>query len=459
MTAADWWGAELIGRGADDLPWARGRRTVTRGELRRQVATLEALFGRLGVGPGNTVALRGSPGFTQLWALFAVWARGAQAILLDPRLRGAALRERLAAHRPQYQLTFGGPGQHLVPFRDESELGFHPLPGGRPARTEHRLIQFSSGTTGATTAAGRTAESLLGELAAIAAVPGMPVAGERILLLESPVYSFGLIGGVLSATRNGAVLVFAPDHRADRLARTAAETAADVIIGNPRHFAALAGVPDVRLPALRRAVSGGETLPIAVYDRFAERYGVRTGQAYGLTETGIVAADPVGEYGPAAVGRPVPGVRIRLRGGELEVHAPESPHAEERWLRTNDLATRDPVTGALRLHGRAGPGARPVDGLAIETVLRAHERVREAVVIAGESLEAYVEAARPVSPAELIAWCRRHLDDDQIPARCRVVPAIPRTLNGKLIRNRDLLATAPPHPGRTGRSPVPRPHA
>jgi acyl-coenzyme A synthetase/AMP-(fatty) acid ligase len=446
VTAADWWGADLVGWGADDLPWARARRTVTRGELRRQVATLEALFGRLGVGPGSTVALRGSPSFTQLWALFAVWARGAQAMLIDPRLRGPRLRERLALFRPEYEITFGGPGQGLVPFRDESELAFHRLPGGRPARSEHRLIQFTSGTTGATTAAGRTAGSLLDELAAIASVPGMPAAGERVLLLESPVYSFGLVGGVLAGTRSGAVLVFAPDQRAERLARTAAETAADVVIGNPRHFAALAGVPDAPpLPALRGAVSSGETLPLAVHDRFAERYGVRVGQAYGLTETGIVAADPAGEHGPAAVGPPVPGVRVRLTGGELEVYVPVSPYVGEapgpagRWLRTGDLATRDPVTGVIRLHGRAGPGARPVDVVAIETVLRAHERVGEAVVIAGERIEAYVEATHALSPAELVEWCRRRLGEDQVPVRCRVIPALPRTLNGKLIRDRELL--------------------
>ncbi|SBV05271.1 Acyl-coenzyme A synthetases/AMP-(fatty) acid ligases [Streptomyces sp. Ncost-T6T-1] len=52
------------------------------------------------------------------------------------------------------------------------------------------------------------------------------------------------------------------------------------------------------MPGLRRAVSGGERLPDRVYDGFADRYGVCIGQAYGTTESGVVAADPTGWYGP-----------------------------------------------------------------------------------------------------------------------------------------------------------------
>jgi acyl-coenzyme A synthetase/AMP-(fatty) acid ligase len=99
----------------------------------------------------------------------------------------------------------------------------------------------------------------------------------------------------------------------------------------------------------------------------------------------------------------------------------------------------------IRLHGRAGsvgPAAHPVDLVEIEAVLRAHEQVHEVVVLAGGDggeIEAYVEAVRSLRPADLASWCRRHLRADRVPGRWHLVPALPRTLNGKLVRDPDRL--------------------
>jgi acyl-coenzyme A synthetase/AMP-(fatty) acid ligase len=221
-----------------------------------------------------------------------------------------------------------------------------------------------------------------------------------------------------------------------------AATLAHVVIGNPRHFNQLVNAADhVTLPDLRLAVSSGEVLSREVYQRFARRYGVLIGQAYGTTETGIIATDLAGMFGTPTIGLPVPGVRTRVVDGVLQVHLPTSPYLYQDppysgdWMSTYDLVTRDPETGALRLRGRGDDGPAHIDLLEIEAVLRAHEQITEAVVLGVDPIEAHVASAADLDEAKLSAWCRRFLGDGS-PSRYHVVRKLPHTANGKILRNR-----------------------
>src|SRR5262245_773810 len=89
MTIRSWWGSELLDNSdalATDAWWAWAHGQVTVGVLRREVNRLAATLSIYGIRPGNTVALRGTPSFTQLWCIFALWSLGAQVQLFDPRL-------------------------------------------------------------------------------------------------------------------------------------------------------------------------------------------------------------------------------------------------------------------------------------------------------------------------------------------------------------------------------------
>jgi acyl-coenzyme A synthetase/AMP-(fatty) acid ligase len=215
----------------------------------------------------------------------------------------------------------------------------------------------------------------------------------------------------------------------------------------------------VVLPDLRLAVSGGEVLSREVHEAFMHRYGVPIGQAYGTTETGIIAADLAGRFGTPTIGLPVQGVRTRVVDGVLEVHVPQSPYLYEDvssfggWMSTHDLVTRDAETGALRLRGRLDDdGHAHVDLLEIEAVVRAHEQVTDAVVLGVDPIEALVASATDLDHTELSAWCRRFLGDGS-PVRYHVVRELPRTANGKILRNRASL-----HEHRTVPRRAPRGH-
>lgn len=441
MAARSWWGAELLDQGPPDAVWARAHREITFGRLRTEVDTLTGLLRAYGIRGGNTVAMYGTPSFTQLWAIFALWSLGVQVLLFEPGMAARERRALLDTCAPQFLVTFGGAHAHRGVFLDECEVLVRARPGGRESRSSHCIVQFSSGTTGRSKIVGRTSESLLVELDRLRTLDGMPAAGERVAVLESVAHSFGLIGGVLYALDAGATAVFPMAHTAPEI--TAGAAAAHVVLGNPGHFARITALDEVSLPHLRLAVSGGEALPREVFDAFHRRHGVRIGQAYGTTETGIVATDLAGTSGPPTVGVPVRGIRTRITDGVLEVHVPHSPYLFDEepwpggWMSTHDLVSRDPATGALRLRGRVETAGRThLDLLEIESALRAHRLVTEAVVLGTDPIEAHVASAADLDHGELRSWCRRFLGEAAVPARYHIVRELPRTANGKVLRHR-----------------------
>jgi acyl-coenzyme A synthetase/AMP-(fatty) acid ligase len=441
----------------DGLPFLTHRQeTVHRGELRQRVARQAAVFAGYGIGPGSTVGLRTPPSFTQVEVLLALWRLGAQVLLFDFRLKPAEVEALCATCRPQFMVRAGSNVRAAFGFRPEYEIATECRRTGLPAGTVHRLVQFSSGSTGRPKVIGRTARSLAAEVERFAAVPGVPGEGDRLLLLSSTAHSFGLIAGQLHSLAAGVSVVFAPRVSARDILLTAVEHRATALFGVPMHYELLAAAVDPpALPDLRLAVSGGELMPPEVAERFAGRYGVPVGESYGTTETGVVAMDVGGTLRPS-VGRAAPGVVVREHHGELEVALDESPYLfdsggsqyADGWLRTRDRATID-TTGVVGVHGRADSlvviGGLKVDLTEVENVLRAHPAVGQAVLVHEGVTEAYVTVsagAESPSAEELLRWCRERLADYKLPRVVRLLEALPRTSNGKLVRRADTLQAA-----------------
>ncbi|MDV9194738.1 class I adenylate-forming enzyme family protein [Streptomyces sp. Wh19] len=450
----DWIENALSAQPADTV-WATAQSDITWEHLRHKVTELNELLGVRGIGPGTTVAVQMVPSYSYLWTVLALWLRGAQVILMDPRLTRLEVNRLVNLCEPQYLITSGASGAVRVVFQDECEIQVERRRGGHAAGNANALLQFSSGATGYPKIIGRTGASLLTELDRFAGLEGMPTAGEKVLLGNSLTHSFGLIGGVLHALSAGATLVFTPNAQPRTLLHTLADSRAQVLFGVPFHFELLNRVSEaVPLPSLRLAVSGGEAIRPEVYEQFEQRYGIRIGQAYGMTETGIIATDLAGRHRPPAVGTPAPGMEVRVRGGELQVRADVSPYVYandvdnrfvDGWLRTHDLAGIDEPTGIVSVHGRADSlvviGGLKVDLREVELALAEHPHVTEAVVLFSGTIEAFVGTSGGIGVRELQAWCRDRLSHYKIPRRFELAPAVPRTSNGKLVRNRELLVS------------------
>ncbi|WP_168712603.1 class I adenylate-forming enzyme family protein [Streptomyces sp. A0958] len=366
----DWWGTPLLARPPSTAPWARSGRTVTYGQLRRQVTELRRLFQSHGIRAGATVALRGVPSFSQLWAVFSLWSLGAQVHLMSSETGGPELAALLDRTRPQFYIAFGSSGLGGRHFHDECEIFVRRLRDGLPAADDHALVQFTSASTGAAKAVGRSVRSLLTELDTFVRIGGMPRHGDRVLIVGPLTHSFPLIGGLLHNMNVGAETVLPRSSSVPSLLRSAIRSDADTLLGSSEQFAQLARCArPLAIRGLRRAIAGGARLNAFVHTAFEERHGVRIGQAYGTTETGIIAADPTGWFGPDTAGMIAPGVHVRLLSGELQVRLDRSPYVGVQsaapgflrgedgagWLRTGDLVAFDPDNGGLRITGRTDP--------------------------------------------------------------------------------------------------------
>lgn len=149
--------------------------------------------------------------------------------------------------------------------------------------------------------------------------------------------------------------------------------------------------------SVRAVLVGGDAAPASLLDE-CHRRGVPALTTYGMTETcAQVATQKPGEAASAdaGVGCPLPGIDVRIDGGEIQVRGPTmmsgyvprdrwpTPFTEDDWFPTGDLGEID-AQGRLHVRGRRSAmiitGGENVDPLEVETVLLSCPGVRDACV-------------------------------------------------------------------------------
>jgi acyl-coenzyme A synthetase/AMP-(fatty) acid ligase len=227
----------------------------------------------------------------------------------------------------------------------------------------------------------------------------------------------------------------------------------------PFHIELLTWVAEPpRLPQLTGMTTGGELVRAQVHDAFTDRYGIRLGSMYGMTELGVIATDLFGRNRPELA--PAPGITVREAGGELLIAREQSPYLgsedpsrwSDGWLRTRDGGTVDPDTGMVRVLGRLDSqvsiGGLKVDLTEVEHTLAALPEVAAAVVVFGTSIEAYVVLREPGGTAAVEARLAERLAAYKRPRLLHIVDQLPRTATGKLVRDPAALRDAGRGPHR-----------
>jgi acyl-coenzyme A synthetase/AMP-(fatty) acid ligase len=434
----------LAGPPADVCLWLD--RPLTREELRSRVGDRVRELAGTGLRPGGSISLRLPPSLAFVVDLLAAWRLGAQVSLLDHRLTDHEVDRALADLAPQYVVS-------TVDRRNRTLRGYADVTPvtrtypGRPAPTEHALLQLSSGSTGPSKVIGRSAADLMTEVERYAMIDGTPREGERVLLLASMVHVLGLVGGLLYGLHAGVQLALPWQHTADSiLDAVAAGPEPTTVIGVPFHVRLLSTVArPPRVPQLTRVTVGGELIPPALRRSFADRYPVPLGNMYGMTEVGVIATDLFGEHDPAL--RPAPGMTVREVAGQLLVATAASPYVgrtepgrwADGWLSTKDAGTVDRSTGLMTVRGRldsqVSVGGLKVDLTEVEQTLAGLPGVTEAVVICHDVIEAFVALDGPATRAELTGALADRLAAYKRPRRVTVLDNLPRTATGKLVRS------------------------
>jgi acyl-coenzyme A synthetase/AMP-(fatty) acid ligase len=427
---------------------------ITRADLRQEVQRRQTVLEGLGLTAGGTVALRLPPSLAYVANLLAAWRIGAQVSLLDHRLTGYEIEQALARLEPQVLVSAEGalPGG-LRAFYVVTDVA-ERRPSGRPASTDHAVIQLSSGSTGPSKVIGRTARNLVDEVERYTRIEGVPQPGERVVLMASVVHVLGLVGGLLYCLHAGAELAIPERLTVDAILKlVAASDKKTTLLGVPFHIELLASVTEPpSLPQLKRMTTGGELIRAEIWQRFTDRYKVPLGNMYGMTEVGVIATDLFGQNRPSLM--PAPGLNVREDEGEIVIEMPASPYLglsdptrwSDGWLRTKDAGTVSASSGLLTILGRldsqVSVGGLKVDLTEVEHTLAALPGVESAVVVYDNGIEAYAVVPDPELAAALESTLAQRLAAYKRPKVIHVVEQLPRTATGKLVRAQSVLRTA-----------------
>ncbi len=320
------------------------------------------------------------------------------------------------------------------------------------------MIAYTSGTTGRPKGAVLSHANLLAGAQALVEAWGWTPA-DRLVLALPLFHMHGLGVGVNGTLLAGASAVVLPAFSPDAVADAVRDHDATMFFGVPTMWARLAASPRLpELAALRLLVSGSAPLPPDLFEAVRSATGQAPLERYGMSETVMLAANPLhGERRAGTVGRPLPGVEIRLAdGGGVEVRGPnvfagywrqraatEAAFTADGWFRTGDLGEWDEA-GHLRLVGRASEliitGGYNVYPREVEDALRTHPAVDDVAVVGapdpewGEVVVAYVVEREPVSDEALAAHLADRVAPYKRPRRWRRVDELPRNAMGKLVR-------------------------
>jgi O-succinylbenzoic acid--CoA ligase len=363
-------------------------------------------------------------------AIVAAWEAGEAVLPLDPDAPGPELAATLAAARPTHLLDGDGRGRR---------------PGGEPAEAGVAAVVATSGTSGAPKLVELGGDAIRwSALATSAALGAGP--GDRWLCCV-PVHGVAGLAVLARAWHTG--LPVEVHQRFDPAAVRAAAGRATLVSLVPAMLRRLLAAGD-EAARFRRVLLGGGPVPADLVEEAGGR-GVGLVRTYGLTETfGGMTHD----------GHPLDGTEVRIEdpGGELLVRGPmlfrryrgdparTAAVLRDGWLRTGDLGRLGP-DGRLVVLGRGDDlvisGGVNVHPDEVEAVLATHPGVAEAAVAGrpdpewGQRVAAFVvprDPARPPTLDELRAFTRQRLAAAKAPRELVLVPALPRSRSGKLLR-------------------------
>jgi len=315
----------------------------------------------------------------------------------------------------------------------------------------------------------------------------LKIRSEDVCLVVLPLFhSFGQTCQLNAAVLAGATMTMMDAFDARKMVEIIKRDRVTFMAAVPSIYRMMANMKHLDkadLGSLRTCVSGGDALPGALLDEFAQRFGIDLIEGYGLTETSPVASfNIVGRPGVAnSIGPAIWGCEMKIMRqdqtfadvdeiGEIVIRGPNvmkgyynRPAATEEaftdgWLHTGDLGKVNQngyffvVDRKKDMLIRNGLNVYPRE---VEEVLDSHPAVLEAAVVGipdplrGEEVKAYValRAGKQTTEKELIAYCRERLAPYKYPRQIEFRAALPKGPTGKILK-RQLRTTHVPDDAR-----------
>jgi long-chain acyl-CoA synthetase len=449
---------------AGERPWASYR------ELVRRVSRVAGGYRkRLGLVPGDRVAIamRNAPEY--LVALYGAWWAGLVAVPVNAKL-----------HPREIEFIVSNAGaRHVIDDPSQVEaLEDDAIACERRDATDLAWLFYTSGTTGRPKGAMLSHRNLvqmtLGYLAAVDAVPS----SGRLLHAAPMSHGSGLYTFTHLATAASQVVPESGAFDAHEVLGLLERHAEVSMFAAPTMVKRIVEAAAAKPRGLRTLVYGGGPMYLADLRAAMDRLGNRLAQIYGQGESPMTitvlskehhadASHPRHEERLASVGVPQPAVEVALRDasgrdvqpGELgEVcvrgdvvmsgywqNAEASAQAlRDGWLWTGDVGVMD-EDGFLTLKDRSRDlivsGGSNIYPREVEEVLLRHAAVAEACVVGkadrewGEVVVAFVvPRGAPPDPGELDRLCLEHIARFKRPREYRFVESLPKNHYGKVLK-------------------------
>ncbi|HEY1839691.1 MAG TPA: AMP-binding protein [Mycobacterium sp.] len=421
-----------------------------------------------GVMAGGRVALMASNRPEFVVALKAIWRLAAVVVLISPAWKRHEVEHALGLTSPSHAVGDHDVLSDLMPMLHLDE----PIAAGEPEFNQapphaDAVLAFSSGTTGLPKAVRHTHNSLQAAVKHWRGAMGL-TDRDRIQIATPPSHILGLLN-IVTALQTGVWLRLHRRFDVDRMLQHIQDDRITVEMAVAPIALAIASHPHLEsydLSSLRFIMWGATPVSASVAETVTRRTGVGWVPAYGTTELPVIACNPVGGARLDSVGRPVPGVQVRVASlqtgepvgpgqiGEIQARSESLmagylPSEATRdvlcdgWYRTGDVGYLD-AGGWLRITDRSkemikvrGFQVAPAE---IEAVLHGHPAVEDCAVFGipdgadGESVVAAVATRKPVDAAELTARVAERLASYKRLSRVVFVPEIPRLPSGKVLR-------------------------
>lgn len=438
---------------------------------------------------GARVAFLLPPGFRYVATLWGIWRAGGLAVPLgvtypQPELEYVVddSQAGILVAAPEFEDRLSpiarSRGLRLTTVDLSQPAACQALPAISPERPA--MIIYTSGTTGKPKGVVTTHEQIQAQITTLISAWEWS-ADDHILHILPLHHVHGIVNILLCALWSGAVCEIMPRFDAEAVWDRMAQGDLTLFMAVPTVYSRLISTwelfpPDRQERAssgaakMRLMVSGSAALPVSVLERWMSITGHVLLERYGMTEIGMALSNPLhGGRIPGYVGRPLPGVTVRVvdekskapvddgQPGELQVKGPgvfleywRRPEAtkasfSDGWFCTGDVVVVE--QGAYRILGRSSvdiikTGGYKVSAVEIEGALLEHPAVDQCAVVGlpdeewGQRVAAavVVKSGEQLRMDELRTWAKKTLAPYKVPTRLLVVEDLPRNAMGKVIK-------------------------
>ena len=426
---------------------------VSYGQLEDDVARTASLLIEYEVEPGDRIALQSEKSVAAVAVYLATLKVGAVFLPLNTAYTEAEVDYFLEDAEP---VLFVEDAEALV-----ADARTRPPLTQTLAMDDDDLasIIYTSGTTGRSKGAMLSHGNLAANALALHEVWGFRE--DDVLLHALPIFHVhGLFVALHCAFLSGAPMAWLPKFDDAQVLDGLAK--ATVMMGVPTFYTRLLANPEFtqeRASHMRLFICGSAPLLESTFAEFEARTGVRILERYGMSEAVIITSNPLdGERIAGSVGYPLPGVDLRIAGGETGVIQIKGPSVFSAYWRmpektaeeftddgyfiTGDVGRQD-ADGRVWISGRAKDliisGGFNVYPKEIELIFDELPGVSESAVIGvphpdfGEAVVAVVIGQG--DEAAMISQARTRLAAFKAPKRVFFVDELPRNAMGKVQKN------------------------